>query len=113
MVSHTRLHLSTRHTSKNAFDFPGHTRLSRRLGLVTMTTSVQCVWPVPSRRTAAHWSGSNGHVVPVAGRSLGAAVAAQVLVDAGHLLGGQAISHPQALAAAAAAAVSLHAPHVD
>lgn len=39
------------------------------------------------------WSGSDGHVVPVAGRPLGNTVAAQVLVDSGHLLGGHIIAH--------------------
>lgn len=82
--------------------------LDHRLGL---RNYLQSVGPVPSRCTTAHWSGSDGHVLPVAGRSLGAAIAAQVLVDAGHLLHLHAISHLQALAAAAA--VRLHAPHVD
>lgn len=48
----------------------------------------------------AHWSSSDGHVLPVAGRPLGAAVAAQVLVDASHLVSGHVISHLQVLAGA-------------
>lgn len=71
--------------------------------------SVQPVWGVSSRCATAHRSGSDGHVVPVAGWSLGAAVAAQVLVDAGHLFGGHVISHLQVLATA----VRRDAPHVD
>lgn len=43
----------------------------------------------------AHSSGSDGHVIPVAGWPLGAAVAAQVLVDTGHLVRGHLIRHLQ------------------
>lgn len=50
-------------------------------------------------------SGSDRHVVPVASWSLGAAVAAQVLVDAGHLVSGHIIRHLQVW-------VGLGAPHV-
>lgn len=53
-------------------------------------------------------SGGDGHVVPVTGRPLGDAVAAQVLVDMRHLLGGDAIGQVQGRVAA----VGLRAPHV-
>lgn len=56
----------------------------------------------------AHSSGSDGHVVPVAGWPLGAAVAAQVLVDAGHLVNGYIIRHLHVWVVA----VGLGAPHV-
>lgn len=71
--------------------------------------SVQPVRGVCSGSTTAHRSGSDRHVLPIAGWSLGAAVAAQVLVDAGHLFGGHVIGHLQVLAAA----VRRDAPHVD
>lgn len=54
------------------------------------------------------FSGSDGHVLPVAGWSLGGAVAAQVLVDAGHLLAGHNVGYVQGRVAA----VGLGAPHV-
>lgn len=53
-------------------------------------------------------SGSNGHVVPVAGWPLGATVAAQVLVDASHLISGHIIRHLQVWVVA----VGRGAPHV-
>lgn len=53
-------------------------------------------------------SGSDGHVVPVAGWPLGCAVAAQVLVDAGHLVSGHIIRHLQVWVVA----VGLGATHV-
>ena len=43
----------------------------------------------------AHSSGSDGHVVPVAGCSLGSTVAAQVLIDVSHLLIGRSIRQVQ------------------
>lgn len=70
--------------------------------------SIQSVWGVIGRCVTAHRSGSDGHVVPVAGRPLGGAVAAQVLVDAGHLVSSHVITHLQVLAGA----VRLDAPHV-
>lgn len=48
----------------------------------------------------AHSSGSDGHVVPVAGWPLGTAVAAQVLVDASHLVAGHVVRHLQVRVAA-------------
>ena len=59
-------------------------------------------------RCDARRSGSDGHVVPVAGRPLGDAVAAQVLVDVRHLLCGGTIGHVQGWVIA----VKLWAPHV-
>lgn len=56
----------------------------------------------------AHSSDSDGHIVPVAGWSLGGAVAAQVLVDAGHLVIGCNVRHLQVWVGA----VGLRAPHV-
>lgn len=56
----------------------------------------------------AHRSGSDGHVVPVAGWPLGNTVAAQVLVDASHLVRGHIITHLQVWVVA----VSLGATHV-
>ena len=60
------------------------------------------------RCVAAHSSGSDRHVVPVAGWPLGAAVAAQVLVDASHLITGQIVRHVQVWVIA----VRLGATHV-
>ncbi len=56
----------------------------------------------------SHSSGSNGHVVSVAGWPLGAAVAAQVLVDAGQLVSRHIIRHLQVWVVAE----GLGAPHV-
>lgn len=48
-----------------------------------------------SRACSAHCSGGDGHIVPVAGRPLGAIVAAQVLVYSSHLVTGRVVRHLQ------------------